>query len=81
MGYLKISLKDFSNVKRKFSESIDDYLNMLRLMKSICFTQVYDHELVKMASGGLDYYTRKKLVIQYLRDISQLEDRLDKSND
>lgn len=67
MGHSNISLKDFSSVKRKFSESIGDYLNRIRLMKSRFFTQVSDHELVEMASGGLDYYTRKKLDIQYLR--------------
>ncbi|PNY08032.1 hypothetical protein L195_g004542 [Trifolium pratense] len=41
-----------------------------------CFTQVPEHELVEMAAGGLDYSIRKKLDTQYLRDMSQLADRV-----
>jgi len=35
-----------------------------------------EHELVKMATGGLDYSVRKKLDTQYLRDMAQLVDRV-----
>lgn len=38
--------------------------------------QVLEHELVEMAAGGLDYSIRKKLDIQYLRDMAQLADRV-----
>lgn len=61
MGHSKISLKELASVKRKFAESIDDYLNRFLLLKTRCFTQVPEHELVKMADGGLDYSIRKKL--------------------
>jgi hypothetical protein len=57
-------------------ESIDDYLNRFRLLKARCFTSVPVHELVKMAAGGLDYSVRKKLDTQYLRDMTQLADRV-----
>jgi hypothetical protein len=70
MGQSKISLKELASVKRKLSESIDDYLNRFRLLKARCFTQVPKHELVEMAAGGLDYST------QHLRDIAQLTDRV-----
>ncbi|CAJ2662571.1 unnamed protein product [Trifolium pratense] len=76
MGQTKISLKELASVKRKNQESIDDYLNRFRLLKSRCFTQVPEHELVEMAAGGLDYSIRKKLDTQYLRDMSQLADRV-----
>ncbi|CAJ2657252.1 unnamed protein product [Trifolium pratense] len=76
MGQTKISLKELASVKRKNQESIDDYLNRFRLLKSRCFTQVPEHELVEMAVGGLDYSIRKKLDTQYLRDMSQLADRV-----
>ena len=64
------------SVRRKTSESIDDYLNKFRLLKARCFTQVSVHELVEMAIGGLDYSIRKKLDTQYLRDMTQLVDRV-----
>jgi len=35
------------------------------------------HELVKMDTGGLDYYIRKKLDTQYLRDMIQMGDRVE----
>ena len=70
MGQTKISLKELASVKRRFTEPIDGYLNRFRLLKARCFTQVPEHELVKMAAGGLDYSIRKKLDTQYLRDMA-----------
>jgi len=46
------------------------------LLKARCFTQVPEHELVEMAAGGLDYSIRKKIDIKYLRDMTQLADRV-----
>ena len=65
-----------ANVKRKFSEPIDDYLNKFHLLKARCFTQVPEHELVEMAARGLDFSIRKKLDPHYLRDMEQLADRV-----
>jgi len=76
MGQSKISLKELASVRRKTHESIDDYLNRFRLLKAKCFTSVPEHELVEMATGGLDYSIRKKLDTQYLRDMAQLADRV-----
>jgi len=76
MGQSKISLKELASVRRKTSKSIDDYLNRFRLLKARCFTQASEHELVEMATGGLDYSIRKKLDTQYLRDMVQLADRV-----
>ncbi|XP_050890232.1 uncharacterized protein LOC127095602 [Lathyrus oleraceus] len=76
MGQSKISLKELSSVKRKFTESINDYLNQFRLLKTRCFTQVPTHELVEMAAGRIYYSIRKKLDIQYLRDMAQLSERV-----
>ncbi|XP_058757431.1 uncharacterized protein LOC131630697 [Vicia villosa] len=76
MGQTKISLKELANIKRKFTEPIDDYLNRFLFLKSRCFTVVPEHELVEMAAGGLDYSIRKKLDIQYLRYMAQLDDRV-----
>jgi len=59
-GQSKISLKELASVRRKITESIDDYLNRFRLLKVICFTQVPEHELVEMAAGGLNYSIRRK---------------------
>ena len=76
MGQSKISLKELASVRRRTTESIDDYLNRFRLLKAICFTQVPEHELVEMAAGGLDYSIRKKLDTQHLRDMAELADRV-----
>ena len=35
-----------------------------------------EHELVKMAVGGLDYSIWKKLDTQYLKDMAHLDDRV-----
>lgn len=72
MGQLKISLKELVSVKRKTVKSVDQYLNRFRLLKAKCFTQVPEHELVKIGAGGVDCSIRKKLDTQYLRDMVQL---------
>jgi len=76
MGQSKISLKELASVRRKTHESIDDYLNRFLLLKARCLTSVPKHELVEMATGGLDYSVRKKSDTQYLRDMAQLADRV-----
>ncbi|XP_050876761.1 uncharacterized protein LOC127080493 [Lathyrus oleraceus] len=76
MGQMKISLKELASIEQKFTEPIDDYLNIFRLLKARCFTQVSEHELVEMAAGGLDYSIKKKLDTQYLRDMARLDDRV-----
>src|ERR1044072_6146987 len=71
-GHSKISLVELSNIKRRFVESIDDYLNRFRSLKVRCFTQVLEHELVQMAAGGLDYCIRKKIGPNIVKSMSQL---------
>jgi hypothetical protein len=75
-GHSKISLAELSSIKRRFAESIDDYLNRFRSLKARCFTQVPEHELVQMAAGGLDYSIRKKIDPTFVKSMSQLADRV-----
>jgi len=61
MGQSKKSLKELASVRRQITESIHDYLNRFILLKTRCFTQVPEHELVKIAASGLDYSITKKI--------------------
>ena len=65
-----------SNIKRRFAETTDDYLNRFRSLKARCFTQVPGHELVQMVAGGLDYSIRKKIDPTFVKSMSQLADRV-----
>ena len=76
MGQSKISLKELESVKRRATEYINDYLNRFILLNAMCFTQVLEHESVKMTVGGLDYSSNKKLDTQYFRYMAQLADRV-----
>ena len=67
---------ELSSIKRKFAETIDDYLNRFRSLKARCFTHVPEHELVQMADGGLDYSIRKKIDPTFVKSMSQLADRV-----
>ncbi|XP_050878623.1 uncharacterized protein LOC127082429 [Lathyrus oleraceus] len=69
-------LAELSSIKRRFAESIDDYLNRFRSLKARCFTQVPEHELVQMAAEGLDYSIRKKIDPTFVKSMSQLADRV-----
>ncbi|XP_058788296.1 uncharacterized protein LOC131662505 [Vicia villosa] len=75
-GHSKISLVELSSIKRRFVETIDDYLNRFRSLKAKCFTQVPEHELVQMAARGLDYSIRKKIDPTFVKSMSQLADRV-----
>ncbi|XP_027337413.1 uncharacterized protein LOC113851132 [Abrus precatorius] len=75
-GEAKVSLMDLVNIKRIHNESIDNYLSRFRQMRSRCFTQIPEYELVQVAIGGLEYSIRKKLINQQLRDMSQLATRV-----
>ena len=55
---------------------MEAYLNRFRVLKYRCFTRVLEHELVKMATGGLDYSIRKKFDPQSITDMSQLDDKV-----
>ena len=45
-------------------------------MKSRCFTTIPEAEAIKMAALGLDFSVRKKLVNQYIIDMTQLAERV-----
>ncbi|XP_058732818.1 uncharacterized protein LOC131604393 [Vicia villosa] len=75
-GHSKISLVKLSSIKRRFAETIDDYLNRFRSLKAKCFTQVPGHELVQMAAGGLNHSIRKKIDPTFVKSLSQLADRV-----
>ncbi|XP_058726250.1 uncharacterized protein LOC131597576 [Vicia villosa] len=75
-GHSKISLVELSSIKRRFAETIDDYLNRFRSLKEKCFTQVPEHELVQMAAGGLGHSIRKKIDPTFVKSMSQLADRV-----
>lgn len=45
-------------------------------LKSRCFTQVPEHVLFELAVGGLHYSVRNELDTQYLRDMTQLADKV-----
>ncbi|XP_016173120.1 uncharacterized protein LOC107615583 [Arachis ipaensis] len=75
-GELKVSLTDLFSVKRAKGESIDTYLARFRNMRNKCFTPIPKTEVVKMATNGLEFGVRKKLVNQHTLDLSQLAERV-----
>lgn len=75
-GDLKVGLTDLFSIKWMNNESVDDYLTRFRQMGSRCFTPIPEVEIVKIAAGGLDYYTEKKLVNQHIIDLAQLGDKV-----
>nr|KYP64189.1 hypothetical protein KK1_018779 [Cajanus cajan] len=66
-GEMKVSIVDLMNVKRQHNESLDDYLNRFRQLKSRCYTNILEHELVKIVATGLDFLIRKNLFRMMMR--------------
>ena len=75
-GEMKVSLIDLFKVKRLPGELIDDYLARFQQMRNRCFTSMPECEMVKMATRGLNYYIRKKLVGDQFLDMSQLAEKV-----
>ncbi|XP_016164136.1 uncharacterized protein LOC107606608 [Arachis ipaensis] len=75
-GELKVSLTYLFSVKRAEGESIDTYLARFRNMRNKCFTPIPEAEVVKMATNGLEFGVRKKLVNQHTFDLFQLAERV-----
>uniref|UniRef100_A0A151UHK3 Retrotransposon gag domain-containing protein n=1 Tax=Cajanus cajan TaxID=3821 RepID=A0A151UHK3_CAJCA len=63
-------------IKRQHHETLDEYLNRFRQLMSRCYTNIPEHELVKIAATGLDSSIRKKLVNEKLRDMAQLAEKV-----
>ena len=64
---MRVSLTDLFTIRKGQRESIDDNLARFRMMKNRCFTPIPEYEMVKMATNGLHYSIRKKLVnLQFL---------------
>ena len=59
---MRVNLTDLFTIRKGQRESIDDYLARFRAMKNRSFTHTLESEMVKMATNGLDYNIRKKLV-------------------
>ncbi|XP_050895348.1 uncharacterized protein LOC127101967 [Lathyrus oleraceus] len=56
--------------------SIDSWAKLEKNFHEQCFTQVPEHELVQMAARGLDYSIRKKIDPTFVKNMSQLVDRV-----
>ncbi|XP_050895910.1 uncharacterized protein LOC127102601 [Lathyrus oleraceus] len=61
------SIDSWAKLEKKFHE---------QSLKTRCFTQVPEHELVQMATGGFDYSIRKKIDPTFVKSMSQLADRV-----
>ena len=59
---MRVNLTNLFTIRNGQMESIDDYLARFRAMKNRSFTHILEFEMVKMATNGLDYNIRKKLV-------------------
>ena len=75
-GEMKVSLTDLFTVRRGLRESIDDYLARFRMMKNWCFIPIPESEMAKIATNGLDYSIRKKLVDLQFLDLAQLVEKV-----
>lgn len=64
------------NVKIYNAKSIDDYLNRFIQLKARCFTQIPEHELVRIATTGPKFLIRKEIVNQQLKDLVQLGEKV-----
>jgi len=51
----RVSLIDLMNVERCNIETIDDNLNQFRQLKLRCYTQIQEHEFIRMVVVGLKF--------------------------
>ncbi|XP_057747800.1 uncharacterized protein LOC130966995 [Arachis stenosperma] len=71
-GKMNVAVTDLVALKRKDGETIDDYLIRFKNARSRCYVTLPESEIVKIATMGLGFYMRRKLLNVHIPDLAHL---------
>jgi len=55
---MKVNVNDLAKIQIKDNESLDDYINIFRMVKARCKTVIPEYELIQMVVTWLNYVVR-----------------------
>ncbi|XP_015945962.1 uncharacterized protein LOC107471031 [Arachis duranensis] len=71
-GEMNIAVTDLVALKREDGETIDDYLIHFKNARSRCYVTLPENEIVKIATMGLGFYMRRKLLNVHIPNLAHL---------
>ncbi|XP_016173770.1 uncharacterized protein LOC107616308 [Arachis ipaensis] len=75
-GEMNVAVTDLVALKREDGETIDDYLIHFKNARSRCYVSLLESEVVKIATMGLGFYMRRKLLNEYIPDLAHLAEKV-----
>ncbi|XP_057759529.1 uncharacterized protein LOC130979966 [Arachis stenosperma] len=75
-GKMNMAVTDLVALKREDGETIDDYLIRFKNAKSRCYVSLPESEIVKIATMGLEFYMRRKLLNVHIFDLAHLAEKV-----
>ncbi|XP_057747373.1 uncharacterized protein LOC130966576 [Arachis stenosperma] len=75
-GEMNVAVTDLVALKREDGETIDDYLIRLKNARSRCYVTLLENEIVKIATMGLEFYMRMKLLNVHISDLAHLAEKV-----
>ncbi|XP_015948447.1 uncharacterized protein LOC107473398 [Arachis duranensis] len=75
-GKMNVAVPDLVALKREDGETIDDYLIHFKNARSRCYVTLPENEIVKIATMGLKFYMRRKLLNMHIPDLAHLAEKV-----
>ncbi|XP_015970790.1 uncharacterized protein LOC107494248 [Arachis duranensis] len=75
-GEINVAVTNLIALKREDGETIDDYLIRFKNVRSRCYVTLPESEIVKIATVGLGFYMRRKLLNVHIPDLAHLAEKV-----
>ncbi|XP_015949653.1 uncharacterized protein LOC107474543 [Arachis duranensis] len=75
-GEMNVSVTDLVALKHEDGETIDDYMIRFKNARSRCYISLPESEVVKIATMGLGFYMRQKLLNVHIPDLAHLAEKI-----
>ncbi|XP_020999705.1 uncharacterized protein LOC110281638 [Arachis duranensis] len=75
-GKMNVAVTDLVALKREDGETTDDYLIRFKHARSRCYVSLPESEVVKIATMGLGFYMRRKLLNVHIPDLAHLAEKV-----
>ncbi|XP_016199521.1 uncharacterized protein LOC107640520 [Arachis ipaensis] len=75
-GEMNVAVTDLVALKREDGETINNYLIRFKNARSRCYVSLPESEVVKIATMGLGFYMRRKLLNVHIPDLAHLAEKV-----
>ncbi|XP_016199077.1 uncharacterized protein LOC107640041 [Arachis ipaensis] len=75
-GKMNVAVTNLVALKHEDGETIDDYMICFKNARSRCYVSLPESEVVKIATAGLGFYMRRKLLNMNILDLAHLAEKV-----